>query len=254
MNLSLEKKVAEKAPQLLSLAKSAKNALASSNLAAHRAKVCLALDVSGSMSEMVEAGTVQRVCDRALALGLNFDDDGDIDVFLFGRSVKQMDSLSVDNIAGFVQRFWGGSDHKQADWTGTNYGPVIKAVTENYFIPQKKSSGFLGLGGMKSLPVPKPMPAYVIFITDGENADRAEAQAAIIDASYGPVFWQFIGIGKENFAFLRALDDMAGRYTDNANFFKVENIDSMDDESLFRKMMAEYPGWIQKAKDGKLLT
>ncbi len=254
LTLDKEQKIQQAAPQLVSLAKAASISLAKANLSAHTAKVALALDVSGSMSALVEAGTVQRVCERALALGLNFDDDGDIDVFLFGRSVCPVGALTVNNIQGFVKRVWQSNEHRRADWQGTNYAPVLNAVASSYFTAKKERSGFLGLGGTKHHPVSAPVPAYVIFITDGENADPQEAAQAMIEASYGPVFFQFIGVGNENFRFLRKLDDLSGRYTDNANFFAVSNIDAMSDDELFTKMMAEYPDWIRRAKSQSLLT
>ena len=79
LSLDKENKINAAAPKLLSLAKSAAISLAKSNMATHKAKVALALDVSGSMSDLVNSGAVQRVCERALALGLNFDDDGEIE-------------------------------------------------------------------------------------------------------------------------------------------------------------------------------
>lgn len=253
ISLDKEQQVAKSAPHLISLVKAATVSLAKANLSAHSAKVALALDVSGSMEGLVEAGTVQRVCDRALALGLNFDDDGEIDVFLFGRSVRAVGTLSASNINGFVKRIWGSKDHEAADWQGTNYGPVISAVTRSYFTPRKEKTGFLGLGGGKLVPVSATLPSYVIFITDGENDDPDIAGKAIIEASYGPVFWQFIGVGQAEFKFLRQLDEMNGRYTDNANFFSVGDVDALSDSDLFSKMMTEYPDWISRAKGAKLL-
>ena len=252
LSLDKENKINAAAPKLLSLAKSAAISLAKSNMATHKAKVALALDVSGSMSDLVNSGAVQRVCERALALGLNFDDDGEIDVFIFGRSVANLATLGVNNISGFVERFWSGPNHKRADWQGTNYAPVLKAVANHFFTAKSTKSGLLGMFG-KPAPVSGDLPAYVMFITDGENADREDAAKELIAASYGPVFFQFIGIGSEDFKFLKKLDDLSGRHVDNANFFAVRDIDAMSDDELYTKMMGEYPQWVKLAKGSGLL-
>ena len=48
----LAKRIANEAPQLVSLVKSASVSLAKAGLATHRAQVCLVLDISASMSKL----------------------------------------------------------------------------------------------------------------------------------------------------------------------------------------------------------
>ena len=38
---------------------------------------------------------MQRFAERILALGCNFDDDGEIDVFLFGQNVHQGEAMGL---------------------------------------------------------------------------------------------------------------------------------------------------------------
>ena len=54
-------------------------------LEGQRARVALVIDISASMRDMFKKGTVQRVCERLLALGVKFDDNGAVDIFLFGE-------------------------------------------------------------------------------------------------------------------------------------------------------------------------
>lgn len=68
-SISLEKRVEAKAPQLVSLGKSAGVSLAEVGLQAHRARVRLVLDISGSMSTLYRKGLVQRFAERILPLG-----------------------------------------------------------------------------------------------------------------------------------------------------------------------------------------
>jgi len=58
-SVDLEKRVAQAAPQLVNLVKSAAVSLEKAGLAQHRAKVCLVLDISGSMSALYSKGLVQ---------------------------------------------------------------------------------------------------------------------------------------------------------------------------------------------------
>jgi hypothetical protein len=66
-----KKRVEQAAPQLVSLVKSAGVSLAKVGLEQHRARVCLVLDISGSMSTLYRKGLVQRFAER-------IEDDGTV--------------------------------------------------------------------------------------------------------------------------------------------------------------------------------
>ena len=89
---------------------------------------------------------------------------------------------------------------------------------------------------------------YVLFITDGDNSDKQRTDKVISELSQYPIFFQFIGIGHSSFNYLEKLDEMDGRYVDNANFFSVNNIQSIDDKELYDKLLAEYPSWLENEK------
>lgn len=95
---------------------------------------------------------------------------------------------------------------------------------------------------------PLNLPNYVIFITDGDNSDRSKAEYMITKISNHPIFFQFIGVGNSSFSFLEKLDEMDGRYIDNANFFSVFDINSMSDDDLYDKLFAEFPSWLRDSK------
>jgi hypothetical protein len=112
------------------------------------------------------------------------------------------------------------------------------------------------------------LPVYVMFLTDGQTSDEEFTERQITEASYEPIFWQFMGIGKSNkstkkgfwqrltetdFSFLEKLDTMNNRFIDNANFFSVESPDKETDEDLYDLMLAEYKEWIPKARQLGLL-
>jgi stress response protein SCP2 len=245
--VDLEKKLATQAPQMLSLVKTAGVSLEKKGLGEHTARVALVLDISGSMGSLYRSGAVQRLAERVLALGLRFDDDGEVDVFLFGRDVyKPSPGLRLEGhqqyIADLTQRYRLEPD--------TRYGAAMSAVRRHYF----------GESRDRREPLPSQLPVYVMFLTDGAPSDKPVATNEIKAASYEPIFWQFMGIGSpREFAFLQRLDDLRGRYTDNADFFAVSERDlsgrsAISDDALFDRLMNEYPGWLQRARAGGLLT
>ena len=117
----------------------------------------------------------------------------------------------------------------------------------------------IGTSQERSEPLPDRLPVYVMFLTDGAPSDKAVATRQIKAASYEPVFWQFMGIGNpREFAYLQRLDDLEGRYTDNADFFSVTEKDllgsqAISDDALYDRLMNEYPGWLQRARAQGLL-
>jgi len=58
---------------------------------------------------------------------------------------------------------------------------------------------------------------------------------------------------QSDFAFLENLDNLPGRFIDNANFFAVTDPANVPDAQLFDLMMTEYPGWLQLARRAGML-
>jgi stress response protein SCP2 len=250
--LTLDKRMAEQAPQLVSLAKKAQLTLEKKGLGEHRARVALVLDISGSMSALYRQGKVQALAERVLALATRFDDDGAIDVFLFGEKVHTAGEMSLANFQEFVVR----QLRRYGLEGGTYYGKAMRAVRAHYF---------RGGGGVLDHPVPARLPVYVMFLTDGATMDEAETRRQLVSASFQPIFWQFMGLGRSrrqacaggggflasalatDFAFLEKLDELPGRYVDNAGFFSVEDPAQVGDEELYELLMGEYPGWARAA-------
>ena len=191
-------------------------------------RVAVVLDVSGSMAEAFRSGMVQATLERLLPLAMAFDDDGSMEVWTFTQGFQRHPPLTRGNFYNYIR------DNGLTYGGGTNYSPVIRDVC-NYFISEEPAS----------------VPTYVIFITDGDNFDPGETDAVIRNASYFPIFFQFVGIGGKGgngFSYLRKLDDMDGRYVDNANFFMIpdlSDINIIDDDSLYMKLLDEYPKWLR---------
>lgn len=256
--INLEKKLEKQAPQLLNLVKKAKISLEKVGLENHDAKVALCLDISGSMSSLYKKGKIQQFTERILALATRFDDDGTIDIFLFGQHAHHVGELSIDNFNGFINRM--NSNYPLEG--GTYYSKAMKLIREHYF---KQASSH-------KTPFPQTLPVYVMFITDGATSDEAKTRTQLKDSSYEPIFWQFMAIGaskkdrkkrkelgflqslgRTSFTFLEELDEMEDRFIDNANFFSVEDPELIPDDELYDLLLEEYPSWVKKAIQHKLL-
>ncbi|MDJ1183826.1 VWA domain-containing protein [Roseofilum casamattae] len=260
-SIELEKKLERDAPMLFDLVKKADISLAKANLTDHQARVALCLDVSGSMYSLYQSGKIQRLAEKILALGCRFDDDEAIKIFLFAGDSRDMGEMTVDNFRNFI-----GQAHKQYKGAGgTKYGAALQAIRRAYF-PD-------GYAGQRQSPVTASQPVYVMFVTDGQPFDKPESERQLQWSSYEPIFWQFMAIGKSNkdvrakrggilgflsgssqFEFLESLDDLSGRYIDNADFFSVEDPAAIADEELYDLLMTEYPNWLKMARDRGLLS
>lgn len=219
-----------------------------SGLNEQKASVVLVLDKSGSMTNLYKNGFVQRLVERVLPVGLGFDDDGEVELYVFhSQAYRHKQPISEHSVGSIV-----GDVIRQYSYEATEYAKPIELILDQIIGP--KSSGFMGLG-KKERPSKKLLnPVFVIFITDGENSDKSSTEEILREASNYPIFFQFVGIGRETFSFLRKLDDLNGRVIDNANFFQANDLDRMSDEDLYEKLMTEFPtfvneirskGWIQ---------
>lgn len=219
-----------------------------------KAQVVLALDYSGSMSSLYRDGRVQALVERILPLGLAFDDNGEVDFYLFESGQRKLpENITLKNIAGYIDNKIMG----KYSMGGTEYAPVINAIVNDFSsgsTSTQSKGGFLGMG-KKEVVVGKQMdlPVYVIFITDGENSDKAAAEEAIRFASSHGIFFQFVGIGSAYFDFLKRLDNLSGRTIDNANFFQVEDLGRKTDENLYKLLLTEFPSFVKEARNKQLI-
>lgn len=197
--------------------------LKKSNSNSLTARVALVLDYSGSMRTLYENGTVQSVVEKMLPIAMTFDDNGEMEVWIFENNFVRLPNVSLDNYYGYVNNEIVG----KYEMGGTKYAPVMMDIYSRYIMEE-----------------PAKIPNYVIFITDGDNADHGNTSSAVKVLSEYPIFFQFVGIGQEKFYYLETLDDMQNRYVDNANFFKVEDVNNI----TYEQLLNEYPEWIANPK------
>jgi hypothetical protein len=217
-----------------------------------KANVVVMEDMSGSMSWNVHNGIVDDIIGKMLAIGLNVDVDGSIDVFSFNDTAKEIGKVTKKNVDGFVKDVFLSKTRASG---GTTYSSAIEKVVGKYGRPNQAKGLFAKVFGSKDV-VDKTIPTLVFFITDGDNerGDYNRAKKLLADCSDLPIFWQFIGIGngrRESFPFLNELDTMSGRVVDNANFFPANSTMSNDD--LYEQILIEFPSWLKEVKSKGIL-
>ena len=216
----------EKAPHLVSLVKPLVFELKKKNLETTVARVGLVLDISGSMSQRFKNGTVQEIVNKTLPLAVQFDDDGELDFWYYGTTARRMKSVNLDNYMEAVPADW---KRLMMELGGRNNEPtVLKMVVDAY----KNTK----------------IPAYVLFITDGGVNNKKEIQNIITEASNLPIFWQFVGVGGQNYGILEKLNTMTGRYVDNAGFFALDDFKKVSNEELYARLLEEFPKWLEEIR------
>lgn len=235
--VSLEKKLQQKAPRLVSLAKNATVSLSKYQLQTVKAKVAFVLDASGSMKGQFSKGNVQAVLDRIAVLAAQFDDDGSMDVWGFGQQHAKYPDVTLDNLDDYIATIQRGG--KKSAWEilpglgGTNNEPPVMEELIDTF---RHSD----------------LPVYVVFITDGGISKTRAIKEAIRRSANYPIFWKFVGLGGSNYGILQDLDNFNDRRIDNTHFFAIDNFASLAEDRLYDLLLEEFKPWLDAAKADRI--
>ena len=223
--VSLEKKLSS-APALVSLAKPIMVQLEKKNLTDTTARVALVMDITGSMYMAYKNGVVQEIVNKILPLAVQFDDDGALDFWYYAKTFDHRPPVDLNNYQNAVPADWkevmnglGGSNNEPA---------VMEDVIEFY----RGTS----------------QPVYIIFITDGGMAKKGEIKKLMVQASEMPLFWQFVGVDGSNYGLLENLDELEGRFVDNAGFFALDDFMAVSNDELYDRLLNEFPVWLNEVK------
>jgi hypothetical protein len=223
-------KVADQAPGLVDLFRTAAVSLVKNKVGGERAAVYLVLDRSGSMRRYYRDGSVQHLAEQTLALAANLDDDGTVPVVFFSTEIDGTADISLDAYRDRIAPLHDSMGHMGR----TNYHVAMQAVIDHY----------AACGAQD--------PAFVVFQTDGSPTSKAAAEHVLCTAARLPIFWQFVGFGDDEFTFLRKLDDLPvpqKRVVDNAGFFAAgSSPKSLSDADLYDQLLHEYPQWLTAAR------
>jgi hypothetical protein len=220
-----------------------------------KAQVCYALDGSGSMTSLYNNGTVQRVMDRISAIAVKFDDNQELDVMVFSNGVTEAESATPEMFGSYVKTEL--LNKGKVPFGGTNFAPFINKVVENYFSPSILAGvtsvlgalkGVFGFGSKPAAPTTggkstSGYPIFCIVMTDGENSDPDESRKLLSAMQDKDIYWQFVGIGHENFRFLKKIADELP----NVGFFEIKDIETVKDMDLYKSLVnEEFAAWIKK--------
>ncbi len=230
-------------------AQKVKNFLISKMVRNVKAEVIGLVDKSGSMQGLYKCGAVQEAIQRVLPVGLNFDDNGNVDVFTFADgegSVFEAAGLDTNNFEGYVQR---EILNKNGHWGGTDYAPAITAVLKSKGFAKKSGGGFFG-GGSLSLQENSTSgyPALIYFFTDGANDDESATEKLLEAMQYARVnaYVLFVGIGDNPFRFcIRVADKF-----DNTGFVRVSDLAGVANNDKIYEMLLpdELCCWLRNKK------
>lgn len=211
-----------------------------------KAEVLFVIDATGSMSRLYSSGTVQETVERIVPISLRLDDDGIMPTWFYASGCARTADLTAKNYEGYIPR--------------TLPGPM-KAVSgvQKHSCASIDRRGEVTIGGVNNEivilnallddePAKRITPLLVIFLTDGGFAPSKDIARIITNAAHRPIFWQFVGIGNNNFGMLRNLDTLPGRVVDNAGFFAVTDLAKISDEELYDRLLSEFPAWLKAAR------
>lgn len=207
-----------------------------------KANVVLVLDDSGSMEHEYEEDHVQLLAERGLALAMSWDPDGKIDIFTLNRGY--VGSLDLQTFKGWVKR-------TITDLGGTPYARAISDILARYGqqpgVAQGIAAWFKGFFGAEPQAPVRPIPTYVIFVTDGACQDTEKTTPLMRQNADAPVFWQFMGIGEADLSYIQQL----AAETKNASFFHIpceEDDPPIDDGWLYRNLTKDFNDWLKEAR------
>ncbi|MFN8576895.1 MAG: VWA domain-containing protein [Candidatus Sericytochromatia bacterium] len=211
------------------------NSIKQINSSSTKAQVVVALDLSYSMNMILKNGVLEDTFNRILPLAMQFDDDGQIDVFPFNdQAYNNKTPFNFDNKKTYLKdqilfKHYLGEAF---------YTPVIQNIIQKYSNAGKSSP-----------------PVYVIFITDGDCKDEQQAENILKQSTSLGIFWQFVGISEKlsRFGFLNRLDNLSGTNIDNVSFLHIADIERTTDSELYKGLLKEFPQWVQQAKQKGIL-
>lgn len=204
-----------------------------------RARVVLVIDKTGSMAKQYRTRVVHRVVERMIPVAIQLDDDGKLEPYLYAVSFVKLPEISVHDAEEWSDTYL----HLRGSHGGFNYDKIGAANREVPIMTEILSGLTRGSA-----------PTLVLFFTDGGFSERKEITKLMREASGLPAFWQFVGIGKANYGVLEKLDDLDGRVVDNAGFFALDDIDTVDDAQLYTRLLSEFPDWHKAAVAAGITT
>lgn len=183
-----------------------------------KARVSLVMDYSGSMKHLYDNGVVSDTFTRLLPLALKFDDNGELEAWLFSNFTCRLPEVTINNYKTFVEEEILNSDYNMG---GTYFSPTIEDIRERYYNQE-----------------PSEINNYVIFITDGSNFDVESTQVSLSKLD-SKTFIQFICMGGHFKSEISVIQKMLAPFN-NTGIIRIDNIDKVSNKALYEALMENY--------------
>ncbi|MFC6592779.1 vWA domain-containing protein [Deinococcus lacus] len=220
-------------------------------------RVIVVMDASGSMSEEYLKGKVQETLERLVPVASRLDTDGQLEFLYYADRFLDLGTVDEHSMEGFVGTQMP-QERSGAGFLTLAFGWGRRKKAQEAARQGQPDFASLGMGNneppvmnevrRKHREDRQPTPTLVLFITDGGIYTDKEIEQILRDSSREDLFWQFVGLGNQNYGILRRLDTLAGRAVDNAGFFAVDDIAQISDEELYQRLLSELPTWLRAAR------
>jgi stress response protein SCP2 len=190
-----------------------------------RCRVIVVLDVSGSTSSLYRKGVFSRAVERVAPVAAQVDDGAEMQAWAMGGRAKQLEDITIATLPQWIERYTGKRYTEAEGWN--NEKAAIEDVAR--YVAKNRLD----------------IPTLVLFFHDGGVTDNRGTEKAIRAVDREPVFWQFIGIGRSDYGILEKLDTLEGRAHDNTGFFALDDLDAVDDDELYDRILQEFPAWMR---------
>lgn len=213
--------------ELRSLAEPLAKALLKYGLKDRRAKLCLAVDGSGSMTVQWLNGFIQKIAELTVPAAAHFDDKRQFDIWFFAKDSLRGGTVNASNYKESVPQVGsktaGGLDYfaliKQIG-SFNNEENIVKALSEAY-------------GAERG-------PVFIVFVSGGGVKESERLSALLKQSADMPIFWKFIGLDKnKDYGVLAKTEEF-----DNTDFFRADNIADSDREEFYDSLLRGFNVWL----------
>lgn len=217
------------------------------------ARVIVVLDASGSMGELYLRNTVAKAVERMAAVAAALDDDATMQAWTFATNPARLPDLQIGDLPAWLQLHVrcgqlriGGRKKRPFESRNGQVDMVRVGIQNEEQKVIREIRAFVHQ-------FPLPVPTLVLFFSDGGVYNDDEIEHELRGAAEQPIFWQFIGLGNNDYGVLEQFDELPNRRIDNVGFFALDDIDRVGDQELYDRVLREFPKWISAARAAGIL-